>query len=211
MWVSSYAGNGDSILPKQIAKADYEKQREELRNEFIVNKIIPSEIELQCLIALSRYPELKNTHIEFKYKKIKTIMAARPKLNFIVRSRYQRTYRIIINDSEKLSKVIDQTTFNSQIGLIAHELAHILHYEKINRFGLVRDGLLYPVHSFRKKYEKQTDIEAISRGFGWQIYDYVDILMTSPDVPLKYKAYKQKFYFSLIELKAQMAKFGYGI
>ena len=42
------------------------KQKDTLKFE---NKIVPDEIWRETYIALSHYPELKNTPIEFKFKK----------------------------------------------------------------------------------------------------------------------------------------------
>ena len=57
--------------------------------EFGHNKKIPPSIEKNVLAALSFYPELKNTHIKFVFKKkIKySVMQAQPSFGSLLRKR----------------------------------------------------------------------------------------------------------------------------
>src|SRR6056297_1764443 len=53
-------------------------QADSLMEKYGKNKIIADEFVEPALIALSYYPELKDVHIEFKYSREATTMAARP-------------------------------------------------------------------------------------------------------------------------------------
>src|SRR5438105_740700 len=72
--------------------------------EFCHNKQIPSQIEKNVLTALSFYPELKNTTIDFIFKrKIKTsVMQAQPVFNTLLGKRRNRRYRINISEHFEL-------------------------------------------------------------------------------------------------------------
>jgi len=65
------------------------------------NKIIPESIAEEVSIALSHYPELKDTPIEFRFKeKIKkSFMQAQPKFTGLFRSKKKRAYFVMISES----------------------------------------------------------------------------------------------------------------
>lgn len=178
------------------------EQIKTLKQEYSNNKTIPEEFELATLIALSSYPELKDTEIEFITKGIKTTMAARPKMNLIFKKRSARTYRIFINnDREKLEGVLlSEIPFDAQVGVIAHELAHILDYSQKSTFTIIGNGIAYLSKSYRSNFEKETDYLTIERGFGWQVHHFCQYLHSSPDVPKSYKKYKKSVYFTPEEI-----------
>ena len=103
------------------------------------NKIIPQSILKEARIALSHYPELKNTPIEFHFKKNikKSIMQAQPKFLSIFKKSENRSYLIIINKNfniENKEFVIYDIPSEALIGWIGHELGHITDYN--NRSGV---------------------------------------------------------------------------
>src|SRR5436189_4098769 len=62
-----------------LKRVSFENNLSGLRNEFGNKKIIPAEIEVECLAALSFYPELKNTDIEFRFGNLNFTMISKPK------------------------------------------------------------------------------------------------------------------------------------
>lgn len=195
----SFFSRAQNMLPsRNLERCNYSEQLEELKNRYGQNKKLPGDFELPCLIALSHYPELADVNIEFVYKKIATTMAARPRLNMLFRKRKNREYRIFINtDSARVKGVLlHQVPFNAQVGIIGHELAHIMDYESKSVGRLVKTGIRYLSKGFRSRMEKETDMAAIKRGFGWQLYSFTDFLFTCKDVPEAYLKYKQKVYYS---------------
>lgn len=196
--VISLSGIAQISFPsKSIDKELFDQQIEELKLKFGHHKKLPAGFELPCLIALSRYPELAHVKIEFVFKKIATTMAARPCSNVLFRKGGNRDYRIFINtDAEKIKGVLlHQVPFNAQVGIIGHELAHILDYESKSAGGLVVTGIRYVSKKFRSRMEKETDQIAIQRGFGWQLYAFTDYLFTCKEVPASYLEYKKKVYY----------------
>lgn len=182
----------------EFAPDDFRNRMDELRKEFGANKKIPVDIEMQCLAALSFFPEFRELQICFLYKNIKTTMASLPAFSGILKRKAKRKYNIFINDHKKHSDsvALNQVPFNAQIGVIGHELAHITDYLNKNTFSLLLTGLRYSFRLFRRKYEKQTDINTIQHGLGWALYDFTYFIMHSPLASDEYKNHLQKYYLS---------------
>ena len=72
----------------------------------ITNKIIPESISDEVKMALSFYPELKDTPIEFRFKKDikKSFMQAQPKFSGIFKNRKNRSYFVMITENFKIEK-----------------------------------------------------------------------------------------------------------
>ena len=178
---------------------DFISKRDHLKTEFALNKKIPQDFELQSLVALSRYPELKKEKIEFKYATGAYTMAARPKFSSILYwGKRNRKYQVFINTkSRNGGLLLSEVPFNEQVGVMGHELAHILYYTKKSALRILLDGIAYTSRKkFRSKFEKDTDKVAINRGFGWQIYDFSTRVLNEKKIPEKYKSYKRKIYLS---------------
>jgi hypothetical protein len=188
----------NNLPSKQLDSCYYSNSIDTLRTQFGQNKKIQKAFELPCLIALSQYPELKQVRIEFVYDKIRTTMAARPLASALFFKKKNRVYRIYINtDSAKVQGVLlHQLPFDAQVGIIAHELAHVFDYENKNIWSLIKTGVGYLFSGYRVKLEKQTDMTVIKRGLGWQLYSFTDFLFKCKEVPLEHLKYKQKFYYS---------------
>src|SRR5437867_2867045 len=79
-----------------------------LKQSFGKNKTIPAVYEKQILIALSYFPELKNTHIEFLIKHAYTPLSTRPFWLSFADAEKSRTYIITISDCTipKLSPIL---------------------------------------------------------------------------------------------------------
>ena len=66
------------------------QELQELKTQFAKNKIIPEKYETQILIALSYFPELKDTSIEFKLQKTNTPLSSRPSFFGLLQSSKKR-------------------------------------------------------------------------------------------------------------------------
>ncbi|MFO8055287.1 MAG: hypothetical protein R6U19_09035 [Bacteroidales bacterium] len=180
-------------VKRHFSREDYTKHLDSLRDEFGINKEIHEEYELETLLALSYFPELKDIHIIFKPRYIKTTMAAIPRIDAIFSSRTKRTYHIFINkfieDSSSLN--FDSVPFNARIGLIGHELGHIIDYQEKSSVRIMANGLAYVFNSsFRKTLEAKVDQITIEHGLGWQLYDFVNFLYNEAAVEKKYLHFK---------------------
>lgn len=68
-----------------------------LLSEFGRNKQLPVNFELQTLIALSHYPELKDIRIRFIIDNVGIPLSSRPHWVSLLRSARNRTYLVIMD------------------------------------------------------------------------------------------------------------------
>ena len=187
--------------PRLFSQIIMSQQIDTLRSQFNNNKFLYEKYELQTLIALSFYPELKNTKISFRRRELKTTMAARPKGIEIFRGKETRHYIIYINDFPSAKVSPDSVSFNAQVGVIGHELAHIVDYEETSSLKILFVGLSYFNKKFRAKFERATDLRTINHGLLWQCYDFALYVHNSKNTPTEYITYKKEFYMSPEEIK----------
>lgn len=202
-FIVSIASRSQDILTSYLVKDNYETRIEELRKEFGNNKSIPREIELECLTALSYYPQLKNTHIVFRFGKTSSTMISRPKLNSILKRNSKREYQVIIKKPgiSKTGLEWTELSFNSIVGWIGHELGHITHYDHKGFAGIAVMGIKYAFPNYRRRMERFTDQLAIKHDLGSALYEGTEYAMSSSNATQKYKKRLQKFYLSPVEIK----------
>jgi hypothetical protein len=179
-----------------------------LTEQFGSHKTFLPQIKSAALIALSRFPELKNTRIEFLYKNIKTTMETRPKINLKAFTKH-RTYQVLINLNQGKSKALDIDSLSEsvKIGWIAHELGHIVDYENRTAFSILAMGMYYvTVPSFKKNIEQSVDIIAIRHGFGRELCAGVEHLLYHSNATEKYKKNSLKYYLPLETMKLEINK-----
>jgi hypothetical protein len=191
--------------PVCLYRDDCSVNFDSLRELYAQNKSFIEDYEKQCLIALSYYPELKGCTIKFKYAKIKTTMNCRPSAQGLVRG--NREYQIRINNHPDFKGVLLQDApFNAQIGVIGHEIAHVLDYEERNVAGVIKRGIDYLTPKTKREYERKIDLLTIQRGLGWQLYDWANFSMhQSTRATEKYKQFKQDTYMSSSEIEEVIA------
>jgi hypothetical protein len=192
-------------LPKTLTVEEWTPKLATLRAENSTNKTLLDEYELAMLIALSRYPELAETHIEFVFQKIKSNLAARPKGLNVFRRKGKRHYKVMVNLPQYARAPLDSATFNAQVGVIAHELAHIAYYESKRTPRIVLDGFWYWNLNFRARFERATDARTIEHGAGWQLRDFSLFIQDFITDDPKYTEYKERIYMTPEEI-AEMIK-----
>lgn len=173
----------------------------DLRNEYGKNKCFVEEVELPALIALTFFPELKNTTINFEYKDIKTTMSARPNINSLLTD--DRAYVIYINVNAKLKGAVSfsELGLQEQIGIIAHELSHIKDYENRSTFSLIQCGIYYSIFKhYHRNLERETDMMVIKKGLGHQLFKFTNYVLHKSNASEEYKEFKLKNYLSPNEI-----------
>lgn len=94
-------------------------------------KIKDRKLKLAFYVALRHYPELKHVRLTMRLKTISATMQAQPFWDFLFRSREGRHYQIFVNETQENNGMYyKDLSFNSLVGWIGHELAHILDYTK---------------------------------------------------------------------------------
>lgn len=181
-----------------LQKETFTARMEELEMRYGRNKIIPAELETECLAALSFYPELKNTTIEFKFGEMasSSTMESRPKFSSIFRKREKRKYVIIINKkgASKLGLQWSELSFNALVGWIGHELGHILHYSNKSAGGILFMGLKYVATNYKRKMERFTDQLAIQHNLGLALFEGTDYTLNCSNAKESYKNKSKKKY-----------------
>jgi hypothetical protein len=172
------------------------------------NKSFPDNYKLQCLVALSYYPELDSIPIEFVFKKIKTTMASRPRVDFIVKKKDKRIYRIVINNQTKGFEgvMFNRLSFNAQVGVIGHELAHIIDYMPKSNFSVIGIGIGYLFRKYKKRLEHVIDQITIDHGLGFQLYEYSYHVLNYSHASQAYKRYKKEIYLRPREIMDKLLK-----
>ncbi len=183
--------------PKRLFKKEEQvTQLIKLKENYSFNKFFETQDYcLQTYIALSYYPELKNVLITFKHKNIYTTMETRPNTISLLGNKENRTYTVYIdNNAENEGITLNTVPFNAQIGIIGHELAHIVDYERHSTFEIAKIGTKYINKKTRPKFEKSIDSLTIQIGLGWQLYDWSDYVLNKSKASANYKNYKRNTY-----------------
>ncbi len=186
---------------------DYKHSFDSLVSELGYRKELPEGFELQTLLALRHFPELKNTHINFIVKKALIPLASRPSLISLLRQREKRIYRVIISDQslpQMDAVLLKNLPFNAQVAIIGHELAHAVEYETMNSHQLSAIGLLYFSGSFRASMEKGTDRRTIEHGLGWQLLEYAEHVRKVSGTNDRQTDFMDRFYMNPQEIRALM-------
>lgn len=167
---------------------------------------IPDNIKTNVQKALSYYPQLNHTNIEFRFKKNikKSTMQARPKFSSFFKSRKNRDYVILISEKFKISdKEFKTTDMPSDIfvGWIGHELGHILDYQNRSNFNLIWFGFQY---LFSENHiieaERAADSFAVNQGMEDYILKTKDFILNHAQITLTYKDRIKKYYLSPEEI-----------
>ncbi|MCF4101285.1 hypothetical protein L1I30_06385 [Gillisia sp. M10.2A] len=170
------------------------------------NKSIPSSILKEAKIALSYYPELIHTPIEFKFKKNikRSFMQAQPAFKDLLKGKKQRSYFIMISESIH----IEDQEFNMQeipsdvlIGWLGHELGHIMDYRERSGWDLIKFGIRYILSSTHiKEAERAADTFAVNHGMGDYILATKDFILSHAHLSTAYKERIKRLYLSPAEI-----------
>ena len=175
-------------------------------NFIITDKTYPQSIENEVNKALSFYPELHATPIDFKFKsKIeKSTMQAQPKFHTLFLPRSKRSYNIYIRNTFKLNSrelpILDIPK-DVLVGWFGHELGHIMDYENMGNASLIKFGLAY---FFSNKAvvraERRADSFAVKHGMLPYLEKTKAFLLDHADIPEVYKLRLKALYPSTEEL-----------
>jgi len=191
------------LLPACHAQQSTMQQKDSL--EFS-NKIVPDTIWREAYVALSHYPELKDTPIEFRFKKNikKSFMQAQPKVSGLFKNRKNRSYLIFINEKFTIEdEVFDITSVPSDvlIGWIGHELGHIMDYRERSAADLVWFGIKYVTSkNYIREAERAADTYAVNHGLGENIIATKNFIINHSKLSDSYKSRIEDLYLSPEEI-----------
>jgi len=193
------------IQPITITEADSAKQN------FKVCEPVSELYKKAIYTTLLYFPELEESKLKFKEKRLKTTMNAQPNVwSLIFKNRSKRTYVVRINNGERDSTIhTANISFNAQVGVFGHEFCHFVDYSERSFFGVL--GRLFAYTSKKKKaaFEKEMDTNTIKRGLGWQLYDWSDYALNQSNANYKYKRLKEEIYLKPEDIKIILEKNSY--
>jgi len=166
---------------RQYIQSEQESRYETLLAEYGNNKELPEGYELQALLALSHYPELRDVKIRFVLKDVGIAISSRPHWTGVFKGAKKRSYLVVIDterEGPRPSLILKNQPFNAQVGILGHELAHTVYYLDRSFFGVSGDGFCQ-LTACRVKFERETDLRLIDYGLGWQRFDHSMFLRTS--------------------------------
>lgn len=188
----------DSIPEKRFLRGVNEFRFNKAKKNFDNISGISLNHEEAFYLALYYYPELKNTKIIIEEKSIGTTLQTQPMFGSIFKNSAKRSYKISLNNNKDFEGVFfDDIPFNAQIGLVAHELAHILDYKHKSTFELIGTGMKFLSKKGRAKYERSIDRLTVFKGFGWQLRDWADYSFNNSISDEAYKNFKKETYLSV--------------
>lgn len=179
------------------------KQKQSLE---YTHKIVPDIIWREAYVALSHYPELKDTPIEFRFKdKIKkSFMQAQPVFSDLFKKRKNRGYIIFMNrefniEGKKLH--IDEVPSQVLTGWLGHELGHVMDYKNRRGFGLIWFGIKYMTSkNYIREAERAADTYAVNHGLGEYIIATKDFILNESQLSETYKSRIKDLYLSQEEI-----------
>ncbi|QIE60871.1 hypothetical protein G5B37_05005 [Rasiella rasia] len=166
------------------------------------NKIIPESIKEEALLALSFYPELIDTAIEFKFKDQikKSTMQAQPTFGSLFASRANRKYVILISRKIQIEEeefTIADIPGDVLVGWLGHELGHVMDYRDRSSIGMIFFGIKYLYSGAHiKEVERAADTYAINHGMGNYILKTKNFILDNASFSETYKAKLRKLYMS---------------
>ncbi|MEX2350553.1 MAG: hypothetical protein WD554_06705 [Flavobacteriaceae bacterium] len=174
--------------------------------DFLDNKVIPESILKEVTIALSHYPELADTPIEFKFKTNikKSFMQAQPKFMDIFKNKKKRAYYVLISESVTIEGeefTVAEVPIDVLIGWIGHELGHIMDYRERSGINMVGFGIRYMFSKgFIKEAERAADTYAVNHGMGNYILATKDFILNHTSLSENYKNRIKRLYMSPEEI-----------
>ena len=143
--------------------------------EFGNKKEIPQQFEKPILTALSHFPELKNVHIIFRIKKAYSGLTTKPNFAGVFKKKDHRTYIITISNEtiDTLKPLLLQNlTFEQQVGVIGHELSHVVDFNSKNFPQTIGVGIGHISKKYLDKMEFNTDRICVQHGLGKYLLAY---------------------------------------
>ena len=171
------------------------------------NKGLPEGFEEVAAIAYSAYPQLKDLNIDMILTQQGAPMESTLKIRSLFGPRKNRQYLIFLNDAQNTffdPILLRALPFDAQVGILAHELGHIVYYHELNLFQFGKWGLRYlRDDEFRVTHERTTDLMPVYHGLGSQIYQYAYFVRNDPTCKSFFEAEKDfmdKYYMTDREL-----------
>lgn len=171
------------------------------------NKGLPEGFEIVAAIAYSAFPQLKDVNIDMILIQEGAPMESTLAIGSLFGPRKNRHYLILLNNAQNSyfdPILLRSLPFDAQVGILAHELGHVVYYHELNIFQFGKWGLKYlQDDEFRAAHERSTDLMPVYHGLGSQIYQYAYFVRYDPTCKAFYeqgKDFMDKYYLTDKEL-----------
>ena len=214
--------NVDPVLPKEIMPspfafedtlANHSYDLDSLKRLIGNNKGLPPGFEIAGALAYSAYPELKDVAIDMVLINGGAPMESRPEIHTLFGPRKYRRYVVLLNNEQPSyfePILLRSLPFDAQVGILAHELGHIVYYQQLNALQLGKWGLSYLRNDdFRARHERFTDLMPVYHGLGSQIYQYAYFVRRDSTCAAFYeegKDFMDRYYMTDQELVDELTK-----
>ena len=199
----------DSLPPVEFIAGTQAAKIAAAQKQFTKVEGIPDFYAESIYLALWHFPELREVKIEVVFKHIATTMQVQPRLGSVFRSAGKRTYRLFINNKADFDGILfGDIPFNARVGIVSHELCHILDYEHKSTFQLIGTGFRFLSKKGKLKYERSIDRLTVYKGMGWQLRDWAQYAIYDSDATADYKAFKKINYLGPQEVEALIQESG---
>ena len=158
---------------------------------FISN--VPKRLEKVFAVVCEYFPELQNDNISLKFQSISMTMQARPNIWTLFGGK--REYFLFVNtERSRNGLLLEDIPFNAQLGIISHELSHVLDYHFKTNWEIIKTGLWYLKKRNQEDYEKAIDYLVIKKGLGHQLKEWSAFVLNHSSLTDKYKKTKETYY-----------------
>lgn len=202
------------IVVKSYGSAeDYTTEQVDSLNELYgKRKNLPKGYEIQALLALSHYPELKDVRVDFVLRKSNFPMQSLPRIKSMLRRKKKWVYRVLISTEGSNTHFdfvrLKNLPFDAQIAILGHELCHAVYYQNMNAFQMIKYAVCYSNSKFKNKNEQGTDIGLIRHGLGWQLLTYSKHVRTPKERFYPDYAFVDESYLNPDRVAEEMRKLG---
>ena len=166
--------------------------------------IIPKGIERQVKDSMRVFPKEMFADIQINYTEMNSdniTWATRPSITSFLRPRSKRTYLIQKSKHPDMAWVYANLPYEGQVGILVHELCHILAYEEMSDFEIIQFGYNYQNDEvFRRTIERKTDslamIYAPKCMNSWKDAECNVAIFGFSDIAEKYWEKQHKYYLT---------------
>ncbi len=140
-----------------------------------ISKNFPDSLVLPIQVALSHYPELNNAKIRFVFRKQSSPLSAAVSWTSFFKRASKRIYFVSISSNvhkDIMPIQFNNLSFNSQIGVIGHELGHIKFFYAHSTWFLLKRYIRNLSRRSVDQYEFNTDLICIEHNLAFQLYQW---------------------------------------
>lgn len=149
--------------------------KDSLNRVVLLNADSNSILKNQIAYVLKFFPKMVVKNIVVEFKESIHIARTTPRFNDILKSPDQRVYRICFSNSTKStldSVMINELSFNSQLGLIAREISQV---EELSTDGFLDHVAWYFRQLSRRgrnRIVREAEAKALEAGLGYQLLSF---------------------------------------